>query len=94
MLHVCVYAGALTLVGWTMMLPPTRCQSGLGCTPHYDLKAPLNEWEPGHHFSEQSECEGALNKARHQLDDPEGHRKVQAMRYISDESLRSAGRPK
>jgi hypothetical protein len=76
------------------MIPPTICQSGLGCTPHYDPKAPLNEWEPGRHFSKQSECEIFLNKARHQLLDSEGHRQAEAMRCISDEALRSAKRPR
>jgi hypothetical protein len=75
------------------MIPPTRCQSGSGYTPHYDPEAPLSEWELGRHFSAKGECESFLNKARHQPTDPEGHREAEVMRCLSDGALLSAKRP-
>ncbi len=83
-------AAVLVLSSWTVIIPPTRCQSGAGCNPYLDAEAPLSEWEEGHDFPTKSECDSFLGKARSQLTDPEGHRKAQAMRCISDEALRKA----
>ena len=87
-------AGALALVGWTVMIPPTICPNGMGCTPHYDPKAPVSEWELGRHFSKESECEDWLKEVRHQHTDLGNKREAEAMSCISDEAIRHARRKK
>ena len=51
------HAAALALVGWYLMIPPTR-----GAPAEILYHAPLSEWEVGQVWHSKAECENTLKE--------------------------------
>lgn len=50
------YAAALTLVGWSLIIPPVFSPMGKHPRSFNDLSAPPNKWDIWEEFDSESEC--------------------------------------